>query len=76
MTEKLSKRNWFLITLFCFMGGIAWNTENMYFNTFLYNSVYGDASQAAMAGAMQGAWELSAKRKTSPCAMHSPSGAW
>ena len=52
MTEKLSKRNWFLITLFCFMGGIAWNTENMYFNTFLYNSVYGDASQAAMAGAM------------------------
>ncbi len=52
MTEKLSKRNWFLITLFCFMGGIAWNTENMYFNTFMYNSIYGDASQAAMAGAM------------------------
>ena len=52
MAEKLSKRNWFLITLFCFMGGIAWNTENMYFNTFMYNSIYGDASQAAMAGAM------------------------
>ena len=52
MTEKLSKRNWFLITLFCFMGGIAWNTENMYFNTFMYNSIYGDASHEAMAGAM------------------------
>ena len=52
MTEKLSKRNWFLITLFCFMGGVAWNTENMYFNTFMYNSVYGDATQAAMAGTM------------------------
>ena len=52
MTQKLSKRNWFLITLFCFMGGVAWNTENMYFNTFMYNSVYGDASGAAMAGAM------------------------
>lgn len=51
-TEKLSKKNWFLITLFCFIGGIAWNTENMYFNTFLYNSVYGNASEAAMAGAM------------------------
>ena len=50
--EKLSRKNWFLITLFCFVGGIAWNTENMYFNTFLYNSVYGDASEAAMAGAM------------------------
>ena len=29
--EKLSRKNWFIITLFCFMGGIAWNTENMYF---------------------------------------------
>ena len=52
MTEKLSKRNWFLITLFCFIGGIAWNTENMYFNTFMYNSIYGDATHSAMAGAM------------------------
>ena len=50
--EKLSKKNWFIITLFCFMGGIAWNIENMYFNTFLYNSVYANASEAAMAGTM------------------------
>ena len=50
--EKLSKKSWFTICLFSFMGGIAWNIENMYFNTFLYNSVYANASEAAMAGAM------------------------
>ena len=52
MKEKLSGKNWFVIILFCFVGGIAWNTENMYFNTFLFNSVYGDASNAAIAGSM------------------------
>ncbi|MBR6781426.1 MAG: MFS transporter [Clostridia bacterium] len=52
MKEKLTKRNWFTICLFSFMGGIAWNIENMYFNTFLYNSVYANASEAAMAGSM------------------------
>ncbi|MBQ7006352.1 MAG: MFS transporter [Oscillospiraceae bacterium] len=50
--EKLTKKNWFTICLFSFMGGIAWNIENMYFNTFLYNSVYANASEAAMAGTM------------------------
>jgi len=50
--EKLSKKSWFTICLFSFMGGIAWNIENMYFNTFLYNSVYANASEAAMAGTM------------------------
>ncbi len=50
--EKLSKRSWFTICLFSFMGGIAWNIENMYFNTFLYNSVYANASEVAMAGSM------------------------
>ena len=35
MKEKLSAGNWFIIILFCFIGGIAWNTENMYFNTFI-----------------------------------------
>ena len=43
--EKLSIKNWFVITLFCFMGGIAWNTENMYFNTFITNEIYADVSQ-------------------------------
>ncbi len=52
MQNKLSKKMWFSICLFSFMGGIAWNIENMYFNTFLYNSVYAGASSAAMAGTM------------------------
>ena len=51
--EKLSKKNWFIITLFCFMGGIAWNTENMYFNTFITNEIYADVSQAAIIGSME-----------------------
>ncbi len=38
---KLSKRTWFNIVLFGFIGQLAWNVENMYFNTFLYNSVGG-----------------------------------
>lgn len=50
--EKLSKRTWFNIVLFSFMGGVAWNIENMYFNTFLYDSIYGGASANAMANVM------------------------
>ena len=53
MKEKLTKKNWFVITLFCFMGGIAWNTENMYFNTFITNEIYADVSQAAILGSME-----------------------
>ena len=52
LKEKLSKKTWFTMCLFSFMGGIAWNIENMYFNTFLYNSVYASASAEAMAGSM------------------------
>ncbi len=52
MENKLSKRLWLNILLFNFMGGIAWNVENMYFNTFLYNSVYAGASAEAIAGTM------------------------
>ncbi len=51
--EKLSKRNWFIITLFCFMGGVAWNTENMYFNTFITNEIYADVSESAIRGTME-----------------------
>ena len=51
--ENLSKKNWFIITLFSFMGGIAWNTENMYFNTFITNEIYSDVSQAAILGSME-----------------------
>lgn len=38
--SKLSARIWFNICIFGFTGQIAWNLENMYFNTFLYNTVY------------------------------------
>ncbi|MBR2892770.1 MAG: MFS transporter [Clostridia bacterium] len=51
--DKLSKKNWFIITMFCFMGGVAWNTENMYFNTFITNEIYADVSQAAILGSME-----------------------
>ena len=51
-TNKLSGRIWFNLFLFNLIGGIAWNLENMYFNTFLYNSVYAGASQSALAGTM------------------------
>lgn len=51
--KKMSARLWFNVILFGLMGQIAWNVENMYFNTFLYNSVYSNgASQTAINGAM------------------------
>ena len=40
-TAKLSKRIWFNIILFGFIGQVAWNVENMYFNTFLFNRIGG-----------------------------------
>ncbi len=44
----LGAKIWFNLILFGFMGQIAWNVENMYYNTFLYNSVYNGASQYAV----------------------------
>lgn len=52
MKNKLSKQTWLNILLFSFMGSMAWNVENMYFNTFLYNSIYAGASQTAIDGAI------------------------
>ena len=52
MENKLSKRIWTNILLFSFMGGVAWNLENMFFNTFLYNSVYGGVAATADNGVM------------------------
>ncbi|MCD7775715.1 MAG: MFS transporter [Clostridiales bacterium] len=40
-STKLSKRTWFNIVLFGFIGQLAWNVENMYFNTFLFNKIGG-----------------------------------
>lgn len=52
MENKLSKRLWLNIVIFSFMGGVAWNLENMYFNTFLYGSIYEGVSANALAGVM------------------------
>ena len=38
----------FNLILFGFVGQVAWNVENMYFNTFLYNVVYSGASSEAV----------------------------
>ncbi len=46
---KLPGRLWVNILLFGFMGQLAWNVENMCFNTFLYNSVY---DNGALTGSM------------------------
>lgn len=52
MEKKLSVKVWFNIILFGLMGQIAWNVENMYFNTFLCNYIYGSASVNAVNGAL------------------------
>lgn len=39
--SRLSKRTWFNIVLFGFIGQMAWSVENMYFNTFLFNQIGG-----------------------------------
>ncbi|MBQ5969327.1 MAG: MFS transporter [Clostridia bacterium] len=49
-SKKLGGRTWWNIILFSLVGQLAWNVENMYFNTFLYNEVYTGASQAAVDG--------------------------
>lgn len=50
--SKLGGRTWFNIILFGLMGQIAWNVENMYFNTFLCNYIYGSAQPDAVAGSL------------------------
>ncbi len=52
MEKKLSKRIWLNIIIFSFMGGVAWNLENMYFNTFLYGSIYEGVSAYALENVM------------------------
>ena len=37
---QLTKRVWAGMIMCSFMGGLAWNVENMYFNTFLNDCVY------------------------------------
>lgn len=49
---KLGARTWFNLILFGFMGQVAWNVENMYFNTFLCNYIYGNATPDAVSSTM------------------------
>ncbi len=44
---QLTKRVWAGILLFMFMGSLAWNVENMYFNTFLSDCVYNEGAFGA-----------------------------
>ncbi|MBO7304789.1 MAG: MFS transporter [Clostridia bacterium] len=37
--EKFGKSNWFILILFGLIGQIAWAVENMYFNTFVFNTI-------------------------------------
>lgn len=48
MENKLTKRTWLNIVIFSLMGGVAWNLENMYFNTFLYDSIYDGVALAQL----------------------------
>ncbi len=48
--KKLGGRLWWNIILFSLVGQLAWNVENMYFNTFLYNKIYAGVSQTAIDG--------------------------
>ncbi|MBQ8182381.1 MAG: MFS transporter [Clostridia bacterium] len=50
--NKLPGLIWFNLLIFGFIGQVAWNLENMYFNTFLYNAVYAGASADALQGTM------------------------
>lgn len=43
--NKLGGRVLLNLIMFGFMGQVAWNVENMFFNTFLYNSVYHGVTQ-------------------------------
>lgn len=51
-SSKLGSKIWFNIVIFGFIGQIAWAVENMFFNTFLYNSVYKGATQSAVNGSI------------------------
>lgn len=42
--KGLSARLWFNIILFGMMGQIAWNIENIYFNTFLFHNIYSNGA--------------------------------
>ena len=49
---KIGLNTWFNLILFGFMGQVAWSVENMYFNTFLCNYIYGHAAPEAVSSSL------------------------
>ena len=45
--HKLGARIWFNLILFGFMGQVAWAVENVYFNTYLFNYIGGNANDVS-----------------------------
>ena len=43
-TNKFSRKHWLILILFGVIGQIAWAVENMYFNTFVFDTVSPDLS--------------------------------
>ncbi len=59
--KKLSPRFWIALTVFGFMGQIAWTVENMYFNVFMYKMFNASQSDISL---MVGASAVSATLTT------------
>lgn len=58
---KLSPRFWLALTIFGFMGQVAWTVENMYFNVFMYKMFNASPSDISL---MVGASAVSATLTT------------
>ena len=48
MKTKLSRKFWFTVVIFSFIGQVAWVVENMYFNVFIYKMFHASASQISL----------------------------
>ena len=48
MSNKTGKRNWAVIILLGLSGQIAWNVENSWFNTFVYDTITPDPKPIAV----------------------------
>ena len=47
VVTKIGKKNWFIIVLLGLAGQIAWNVENSWFNTFVYDTITPDPKPIA-----------------------------
>ena len=48
MKTKLGNKFWFALTLFSFIGQVAWIVENMYFNVFIYKMFNASVSDISL----------------------------